>query len=143
MAWYSACMTIARAALWFLLAIPACAKSDRATPASGSAAAQPETATKPGKDPATATQLVASGALVRDVRTPEEFADGHLPAAVNVPIDELPARLAEVDTLAGGDKSRPVVVYCASGARAGKARSVLESAGHTRVVNGGGLDDLE
>lgn len=138
-------MTIARAALSFLLAITACAKSERATPASGSAAAQPAeaAATKPGKDPATAKQLVASGALVLDVRTPEEFADGHLPAAVNVPIDELPARLAEVDQLAGGDKARPVVVYCASGARAGKAKSVLERAGHTRVVNGGGLDDLE
>ena len=44
--------------------------------------------------------------------------------------------------LVGGDKAKPVVVYCASGARSRKAQQQLEAAGYTNVVNGGGYDDL-
>jgi phage shock protein E len=44
--------------------------------------------------------------------------------------------------LTSGDKSKPIVVYCAAGSRAAKAKRTLESAGYTQVVNGGGLDEL-
>jgi phage shock protein E len=105
--------------------------------------APPEPApAKQGKDPAAARTLISSGALVLDVRTPEEFDEEHLPKATNVPVDKVGDRLAEIEQLAGGDKHRPIVVYCASGGRSAKAKRVLESAGYTRVVNGGGLDDL-
>lgn len=96
----------------------------------------------PSKDPATARSLIASGAVVIDVRTADEFAERHLASAVNLPVDELPGRLAEVDRLVGGDRTRPIVVYCAAGARAARAKARLEAAGYTNVVNGGGLDDL-
>lgn len=55
-------------------------------------------------------ELVAHGALLLDVRTPAEFCEGHLAQAVNVPVQELPARICDV-----GPTSRPVVVYCRSG----------------------------
>lgn len=97
---------------------------------------------RPSQDPATARSLIASGAVVIDVRTADEFATGHLAMAVNLPVGELPGRLAEVDRLVGGDRTRPIVVYCAAGSRAARARTALEAAGYTNVVNGGGIDDL-
>ena len=92
------------------------------------------------KDPAQAKQLIAQGATVLDVRSPDEFNGGHLPQATNVPIQSFD--LAVVDKLVGGDKTKPVVVYCAKGGRAQKAKDQLDAAGYTHVVNGGGYDDL-
>jgi len=105
--------------------------------------AQQAPAAKPTKDPQAARALIASGAAVVDVRSADEYAEGHLPNAVNVPVQELAQRMAEVDTLVAGDKARPVVVYCARGSRATKAKQALEAAGYSRVVNGGGYDDLK
>lgn len=101
------------------------------------------TATKAAKDPAAARALIASGATVIDVRTADEFAEGHVAKAVNMPVQDLPAHLADVDKLVAGDRSRPVVVYCASGHRAATAKTDLEAAGYSHVVNGGGYDDLQ
>lgn len=98
--------------------------------------------TTPAKDPATARSLIASGAAVIDVRTTDEFAAGHLSSAIHVPVQELPGRIGEVAKLVDGDKTRAIVVYCASGKRAAKAKAELELAGYTHVVNGGGFDDL-
>ena len=85
---------------------------------------------KNNKDSDQARQLVANGAALIDVRTPQEFAEGHLPGAVNIPIDEIQHRFAEI-----GDANRPVVVYCRSGARSGRAKKTLEGLGpHTRSV---------
>ena len=65
--------------------------------------------------------------FVLDVRTPEEYAEGHVPGAVNVPHDQLASRLAEVP------KDKDVVVYCRSGRRAALATDVLAANGYTRV----------
>ncbi len=108
-----------------------CSKSDAPAPA-------PLTA----PDPAGARASIEKGAAVLDVREPDEFADGHLPTAVNVPVGEIATRLGEVDALVGRDRARPIVVYCASGGRAAKAKRALEEAGFTHVINGGGLRDL-
>jgi phage shock protein E len=77
---------------------------------------------------AEARRLVASGARLVDVRTPAEFAEGHLEGAVNIPLDELERRLAEV-----GPRDRPVVLYCRSGRRSAIARKTLERAGWKSV----------
>jgi rhodanese-related sulfurtransferase len=94
------------------------------------------------KDPAAARKLVAAGAVVIDVRTAEEYAEAHLPQAINISVQDLPNRMPEVDKLVAGDKARPIVVYCGSGARSAKAKVLLDGAGYSTVVNGGGLDDL-
>lgn len=132
-----------------VLAVASCSKSStehaadqppaQAAPAA-TAAQHPRSS---GKDPAAAKDLIAKGAVVLDVRTPEEFADGHLPNATNIPVHEVARRISEVDQLVGGDKTRPVVAYCASGARSARAKAALEAAGYTNVVNGGGFDDLQ
>lgn len=72
-----------------------------------------------------------SAPVILDVRTPEEFAAGHLQGAVNVPHDQLAARLAGL----GLDPSAEVVVHCERGSRAKTAEAVLREAGFTRVVD--------
>jgi phage shock protein E len=67
--------------------------------------------------------------LVLDVRTPEEFAGGHVPGAVNIPYDQLAGRLGELDV----DRSEEIVVHCESGRRASQAETVLEEAGFSDV----------
>ena len=67
--------------------------------------------------------------VVLDVRTPEEFAAGHVPGAVNVPYDQVEARLAEL----AGAKDKDVVLYCRSGRRVQVAAGVLAQAGFTRL----------
>jgi NADPH-dependent 2,4-dienoyl-CoA reductase/sulfur reductase-like enzyme/rhodanese-related sulfurtransferase len=72
--------------------------------------------------------------LIVDVRTPGEFAGGAYQGAVNIQLDELPARVNEL-----GDKSRDITLYCASGARSAYAQRMLQQMGFTKVTNGGGL----
>lgn len=69
-------------------------------------------------------ERVAGGALVVDVRSPGEYAGGHLPDAVNIPVSELSGRLAELP------KDRALVLYCASGARSSRAAAFLRNAGY-------------
>lgn len=119
------------------LALVACSKSEP-TPAPKPAAQAPAKTIEPQH----ARELISHGAVVVDVRTPDEFADGHLANATNIPVQEFATRIAEVDKLVAGDRTRPVVVYCAAGSRAAKAKAQLDAAGYTQVVNGGGYDDL-
>ncbi len=100
----------------------------------------------PDRDPALAKRLVEEeGAVLLDVRTPEEHAEGHLEGSVNISHEKLVEQeaeaLSEIETLTGGDKSKAIVVYCRSGGRAGKAKAALEAAGYTRVTNVGGMSD--
>lgn len=81
-----------------------------------------------------ARQLVAGGAMLVDVRSPEEFAGGHLEGAMSIPIQELSGRLEEL-----GDKDGTIVLYCQSGARSMMAKRMLESNGFTDVHDLGGM----
>ncbi len=83
-------------------------------------------------------QKINEGALLVDVRTPAEHERGHLDGSLLIPHTEVAARISEF----GDDKSRPIVLYCKSGGRAGKAHKVLEANGFTNVTNGGGYQDL-
>lgn len=78
---------------------------------------------------AAAQALVKDGAILLDVRSPGEFAEGHLPGALNVPVQELEATLGSLSA----DRNRPIVVYCRSGVRSARARAQLLKAGYTKV----------
>lgn len=69
------------------------------------------------------------GAVLLDVRTPEEYRDGHVPGAVNLPLD----RLAEGEL----PQDRPVFAYCLSGARSAQACAWLKRRGYEAVNLGG------
>lgn len=72
-----------------------------------------------------ARDLVSEGGIVLDVRTREEYAAGHVDGAVNIPVQELAARMDEI-----GTPGRKVVVYCRSGARSAAASQLLVRAGY-------------
>lgn len=70
-----------------------------------------------------------------DVRTPAEYAEGHLTNAKLIPLQELEARLAEID------KGQPVLLYCRSGNRSGIALKILNDKGYTQAKHmSGGIN---
>jgi phage shock protein E len=71
----------------------------------------------------------SSGLLLLDVRTPKEFAAGHVPGAVNIPYDQVASHLSEIP------KGDEVVLYCHSGRRAGLAADVLAANGYTKLAH--------
>lgn len=80
--------------------------------------------------------LVSQGALLIDVRTPEEHAEARLPQSKNIPLHELPNRLNEL-----GDKARPIVVHCRSGGRSAQATALLTRAGYRQVFDLGAMSN--
>lgn len=89
------------------------------------AAAAPPAANAPRSvSGADAKALVTAGATLLDVRTVDEFQELHLPGAKNVPLHELGGALASLP------KDKPVVVYCAVGARSASAAALLAKAGY-------------
>ncbi|MDX6327364.1 MAG: hypothetical protein QOK15_3718 [Nocardioidaceae bacterium] len=75
---------------------------------------------------------LAEGALLVDVRTPQEYAEVHVAEAVLLPLDELPVRLAELD------KEQPLYVICRSGHRSAAVCAALEPLGYDAVNVAGG-----
>ena len=73
-----------------------------------------------------------------DVRTPEEFTEGHFPNAINIPLEQVAQRINEFKEM-----PKPIIAYCRSGNRSGIAVSILKQNGIADAVNGGGLVDLK
>ena len=78
-----------------------------------------------------------SGYLILDVRTPEEYAAGHIPNAVNLPNESIGS--AEISWLP--QKDQLILVYCRSGRRSKEAAAKLVALGYTNVVEFGGILD--
>ena len=75
--------------------------------------------------------------IILDVRRPDEFAEGHIPGAINVPNEEIgTAEIAELP-----DKSQMILVYCRSGRRSKEASEKLVKLGYTNIVEFGGILD--
>ena len=81
-----------------------------------------------------ARRLVEGGARLVDVRTPEEFAAGHIAGAINIPVQDLDRRMGEIEP-----KDRAIVLYCRSGNRSGRAGRMLRSAGYVAVHDLGAM----
>ncbi|MBI5546045.1 MAG: rhodanese-like domain-containing protein [Deltaproteobacteria bacterium] len=77
-----------------------------------------------------ARKLVNEGARLVDVRTPAEYADGHIDGALNVPLHEVLERSGEL-----GAKDQPLVLYCRSGRRSALAAQKLQGLGFTLVYD--------
>jgi len=82
--------------------------------------------------------LVKNGALIIDVRSPDEFKQGHVKNAKNIPLEHLQGELKSLK-----DKDRPIITCCASGMRSASAKGVLKSNGYSQVYNGGGWQRLD
>ena len=75
-----------------------------------------------------------SGAVLLDVRTPEEFKNGHIPKSVNLPLDKI---IATVERIYPKDQS--IFLYCHSGSRSASAAFALKKMGYVSVRNIGGI----
>lgn len=83
------------------------------------------------KDATPLAAVIAEGAFLVDVRTPEEFSAGSVKGAVNIPLDKMRSRLAAFKN------KRNIVVFCKTGGRANQAKYILEQNGFQNVMNGG------
>ena len=121
-------LALAVLALVAVFAIAACGSDDSA----GTAGAYTVTADE-------AVEMIESGErTIIDVRSPEEFAAGHVVGAVNINVDgaDFESRIAELDT------EEPYLVYCRSGNRSARAAEQMEAAGIADIADAGGLADL-
>ncbi|MEM6268843.1 MAG: rhodanese-like domain-containing protein [Bacteroidota bacterium] len=75
--------------------------------------------------------LIAGGASIIDVRTPQEYRQGHVAGSVNIPLDQLPGKISQIKKMPA-----PLILCCASGMRSGRATAQLKRAG-MEAYNGG------
>jgi len=119
------CFPFCAALLAVLLALGSCAGTPPGAPA------QPPAAYA---DPDALLRLIREKTepfYVVDVRSREEYGRGHIPTAINVPVDQISRKPPTPN------KSTLIVVYCASGARSAKAKQALEALGYARVADFG------
>ena len=88
-------------------------------------------------DEAITTMEEESSYIILDVRTPEEFADKHIPGAINIPNETISTE--EIPELP--DKDQLILVYCRSGNRSKQASEKLAALGYTNIVEFGGIND--
>ncbi|MBP5845655.1 rhodanese-like domain-containing protein, partial [Lactiplantibacillus plantarum] len=74
-------------------------------------------------------QLVLAGAFIIDAREPQEYADGHIKGAHNIPLSQFRQRLVEIPT------NQPVYIHCQTGQRSYNMVRALLQRGYTNVVN--------
>ena len=81
-------------------------------------------------------ELMERGAIIIDVRTPQEFKQGHVKKAINIPLSDISRSVEKIK-----QKNKPVITCCRSGARSGNAAATLKSAG-IEVYNGGSWNSV-
>ncbi|MDO5755850.1 MAG: rhodanese-like domain-containing protein [Tissierellia bacterium] len=88
-------------------------------------------------------KALESNAPLIDVRSPGEFASGHIPGAINIPVDQL----EKVAKKKLKDKEQRIILCCRSGARSRRGKSLLENMGYTKIEDFGAIhhwnDELE
>lgn len=114
-----------------LLALTACGGDE--APAAGNGAGSAA-----GADAESVAESVVGEVVYVDVRTPEEYAAGHVQGAINIPHTEMPERWTELERHRG-DR---LVLYCRTGRRSGIALDVLRAQGFENLENAGGLQGL-
>ncbi len=115
-----------------LLPLTACAHAPQAIAVSAMTPTATTTHGARAVDVAGLPAALAGSARLIDVRTAEEFADGHVPGAVNVPLDQLDARMGEIP------RDEDVYIICQSGRRSARAVLTLTAAGLRPIdVTGG------
>lgn len=81
--------------------------------------------------------VIASGGIILDVRSPSEYASGHIKGSINIPVNELSKHFTKLK------KDKAIVTCCASGMRSGMAKQALQSNGFKEVYNGGSWYSLK
>ena len=81
-----------------------------------------------------AKYLSMPGAVLLDVRTPQEYREGHIPGSINLPLQALDNAEEIIE-----NEDTPIYVYCHSGSRSRQAAALLGAMGYTNVKNIGGI----
>jgi len=81
--------------------------------------------------------IINEGAYLVDVRTPGEFAAGHVKGSVNIPLNIISSQFGKFKN------KKNIIVFCQSGGRSSQAKSILEQNGFTNVVNGGTWNNVK
>lgn len=89
--------------------------------------------------PDAARDWLKQGARVIDVRSEGEFKGGHLPGAVNIPLDRLGAEIARI----APDKDQPLLLHCLSGTHSGMGKARLKKLGYCKIFNLGSYGRAE
>jgi phage shock protein E len=84
-----------------------------------------------GQSTSNLKSIIDEGAYLVDVRTPSEFAEGHVKGSVNIPLDTIANNLQKFSN------KKNIIVFCRSGNRSGQAKVILENSGLKNVTNGG------
>jgi len=75
---------------------------------------------------------LSDSTVIVDVRTPSEFAAGHIEKSINIPLDVIVEQVSQLNGY------QTIITVCRSGVRSGKAKTLLDSIGLKNVFNGGG-----
>ena len=81
-------------------------------------------------------QIINEGAFLVDVRTPGEFAAGHVKGSENIPLNNITEQLNKLKN------KKNIIVFCQSGGRSSQAKTILEQNGFTNVINGGSWNNV-
>lgn len=81
-------------------------------------------------------EYLKGGAVIVDVRSPTEYASGHIEGSLNIPLQELGNKISNLD------KNKTVLLCCASGSRSGMAVAILKGKGFRNVINAGPWSNL-
>ena len=100
--------------------------------------AAPASEARPAAQAQAQAAPAASDTVWIDVRTPQEFAGGHLPGAINLPVDGF----AQTFPTLGLSRDAVVALYCRSGGRAGRALAIARELGYAKAYNAGGYEAL-
>lgn len=82
-------------------------------------------------------KFISKGAIIIDVRTDKEFSQGNISGSKNIPLDIIPSKINEIESL-----KKPIIVCCMSGVRSAQAASLLKKH-NIEVINGGGWNSLK
>ncbi len=82
-------------------------------------------------------KIINNNSFLVDVRTPEEFAEGHVPGSVNIPLDTIPLQLPLFM------RKDNIIVFCRSGMRSAQAKGFLDQQGFNNVFNAGTWMDVK
>ena len=77
------------------------------------------------------------GAIVIDVRTPQEFDRGKVPESINIPVDRIAVNAERIRNM-----NRPVIFCCSTGSRSSNAASIVKQKGVKEVYNGGSWENI-
>lgn|SRR5574339_314325 len=82
-------------------------------------------------------EALKNGAVIIDVRTPQEYDNGRVPGSINIPVDRISGNIERIKAM-----KKPVVLCCTSGVRSANAKNILKSAGLNEVFNGGSWESV-